>query len=364
MATLRQQLNELIDKLSPDMEKAFLEAIADIKSEIVLKEVVERLERRDIAGAIEALHIDPAAFRPLSEAIRQAFNSGGVLTTGRMPRLTDPMGGRVVFRWDVQNQAAEAMIRDLSSALITSIEEDTRQMVREKMEAGFAKGQGPNTIALDIAGRVSKVTGKREGGLLGMTLNLSRTVENARTALSSGDIEGMKHYLSLGKRDKRYDKVVSAAISRGWPAATEAFNKNRRDKLTSAQIQTLITSRLTDGYVQLRAQIIARTETMSSVMSAKHEAYLQALAKSGRDASLVTRRWRSSGRRNVRHTHQILNGQEVQGMDLAFVSPSGAMMRYPGDRSLGAPASEIINCACDEEYNFDFAEQHARSLGR
>lgn len=350
MSTLRQQLNELIDKLSPDMERAFLEAIADIKSEIVLREVVEKLERRDIAGAIEALHIDPAAFRPLSEAIRQAFNSGGVLTTGRMPRLTDPMGGRVVFRWDIQNQAAEAMIRDLSSALITSIEDDTRQMVREKMEAGFAKGQGPNTIALDIAGRVSKVTGKREGGLLGVTLNLSRTVENARTALSSGDIEGMKHYLTLGRRDKRFDAQVRKAIAAGKPLNQETVAK--------------ITGRLTDRYVQLRAESIARTETMTSVMSAKHEAYLQALAKANRDASLVTRTWRSSGRRNVRHTHQILNGQVVRGMDLAFTSPSGAMMRYPGDRSLGAPASEIINCACDEEYDFDFAEAFARSRGR
>lgn len=350
MSTLRQQLNELIDKLSPDMEKAFLEAIADIKSEIVLKEVVERLERRDIAGAIEALHIDPAAFRPLSEAIRQAFNSGGVLTTGRMPRLTDPMGGRVVFRWDVQNQAAEAMIRDLSSALITSIEEDTRQMVREKMEAGFAKGQGPNTIARDIAGRVSKVTGKREGGLLGVTLNLSRTVENARTALSSGDIEGMRHYLTLGRRDKRFDAQVRKAIAAGKPLNQETVAK--------------IAGRLTDRYVQLRAETIARTETMTSVMSAKHEAFLQALAKSNRDASLVTRKWRSAGDRKVRHTHMILNGQEVRGMDLAFQSPSGAMLRYPGDTSLGAGPGEIIACRCDVEYNFDFAEAFARSRGR
>ncbi len=47
MATLRQQLSALIDALSPNMEKTFREAIDDIKSEIALREVVERLERRD-----------------------------------------------------------------------------------------------------------------------------------------------------------------------------------------------------------------------------------------------------------------------------------------------------------------------------
>lgn len=78
MANLPQQLRELVDKLSPTLEKAFLDAIDDIKSEIVLREVVAKLEARDIEGAIQALHIDPAAFRPLSEALRQAYDAGWI----------------------------------------------------------------------------------------------------------------------------------------------------------------------------------------------------------------------------------------------------------------------------------------------
>lgn len=350
MSTLRQQLAELIDRLSPDMEKAFLEAIADIKSEIVLKEVVERLERRDIQGAIEALHIDPAAFRPLSEAIRLAFNAGGILTTGNMPRLTDPMGGRVVFRWDVENQAAQSIIRNLSSTLITNVTEDTKEMARERIEAGFALGQGPNTIALDIAGRVSKITGKREGSLIGMTTGLARTVENARAALASGDIEGMNHYLTLGRRDKRFDAQVRKAIAAGKPLNQDAVAK--------------ITGRLKDRYVQLRAETISRTETGMSVNAAQHAAFQQGLDNAGRDASLVTRTWKSAGDRRVRHTHSVLNNQEMQGMDLPFTSPSGAMMRFPGDSALGAGASEVVGCRCICLYSFSFAEQYARSRGR
>ncbi|MDP9630084.1 UNVERIFIED_ORG: hypothetical protein J2W85_002145 [Ensifer adhaerens] len=350
MASLRQQIEALIDELSPNMEKAFREAIDDIKSEIVLREVVERLERRDIEGAIAALHIDPAAFRPLNEAIRQAFDAGGFLVGKNMPRLSDPMGGRIVFRWDVQNQRAEQIIRERSSQLITHVTEDTKQMARERIEAGYAKGQSPNTIALDIAGRLNRVTGRREGGLVGLTSQLARTVENARGALLSGDIEGMKHYLMLTRRDKRFDRQVMKAIREGTPLPADAVAK--------------ITGRLADRYVQLRAQTIARTETQSSVHAAKHEAYQQGLDRSGRDAALVTRRWRSVGDGRVRHTHQVLNGDEVAGMDLPFQSPSGSLLKYPGDTSFGASAAEIIGCRCHVEYDFDFAEEYARSRGR
>ncbi|WP_051158694.1 hypothetical protein [Rhizobium grahamii] len=101
MASLRQQLSDLIDKFSPEIERAFREATDEITSEIVLKEVVTYLERRDIEGALAALHIDPSAFRPLAEAVRQAHNAGGLLTLQNTPCLFDPMGARVVFRWDV-----------------------------------------------------------------------------------------------------------------------------------------------------------------------------------------------------------------------------------------------------------------------
>lgn len=350
MATLRQQLSDLIDRLSPDMEKAFREAVEDIKSEIVLREVVEKLERRDVEGAIQALHIDPAAFRPLTEALRQAYNSGGLLTSQNMPRLFDPAGGRVVFRWDVSNQGAEANIRTLSSTLITNVSEGTIAAARETIVSGYSQGAGPSTIALDLVGRKSAVTGKREGGVLGLNGPQAELVERTRINLLSGDPALMKKYLGLKTRDKRLDGAVKRAIASGKPLDKETLNK--------------VLMRLRDRNLRLRGETVARTETLTAVLSAKHEAFLQALSKSNRDASLVTRKWRSAGDGRVRHTHMVLNAQEVRGMDLPFQSPSGALLRYPGDTSLGAGAGEVINCRCDVEYNFDFAEAYARSRGR
>ena len=350
MATLRQRLGELIEKLEPETERAFLEAVEDIKSEIILREIVERLERQDIDGAIEALHIEPSAFRPLSEALRQAFNQGGILTIQNMPRLSDPMGGRVVLRWDVGNQRAEANIRELSSTLITEVTESTKEAVRETILSGYSQRQGPRTIALDLVGRQSAVTKRREGGVIGLNRPQAELIERTRINLLSGDPALMAKYLTLKTRDKRYDGAVRRAIAAGKPLDAETLNK--------------VLMRLRDRNLRLRGETIARTETMTSVMAAKHEAYQQGLDAAGRDASLVTRKWRSAGDRRVRHTHMVMNGQVVQGMDLAFQSPSGAMLRYPGDTSLGAGANEIIACRCDVEYTFDFAEAYARSRGR
>lgn len=350
MATLRQQLLDLVDKLAPTLEKAFLDAIDDIKSEIILREVVAKLEARDIEGAIQALHIDPAAFRPLSEALRQAYDAGGLLTSQNMPRLADAFGNRIVFRWDVSNQGAEANIRNLSSTMITNISGQTVAAARQTIVEAYSQGGGPNKIALDLVGRKSATTGKREGGIIGLNGPQAELIERTRINLLSGDPALMRKYLALKTRDKRLDKAVQRAIAAGKPLDKETLGK--------------VLMRLRDRNLRLRGETIARTETTTSVMSAKHEAFNQALAKSGRDATLVTRKWRSAGDSRVRHTHQVLNAQEVTGMDQAFQSPSGALLRFPGDTALGAGPDEIIGCRCDVEYNFDFAEAYARSRGR
>ncbi|HEV7435344.1 MAG TPA: phage minor head protein [Pseudorhizobium sp.] len=350
MPTLRQQLLALIEKLEPEAERAFLAAIDDIKSEIVLREVIEALERRDVEGAVQALNIEPSAFRPLSEALRQAFNEGGLLVVQRMPLIRDPMGGRVVVRWDAQNQRAEAIIREQSSKLITDISEQTKQAAREAITARYAEGQGPRSIALDLVGRQSRITGKREGGLLGLNRPQSELMERTRVNLLSGDPELMRKYLSLKTRDKRHDAAVRRAIDAGKP-------------LDAATLEKVLT-RLRDRNLKLRGETIARTETLTSVMAAKHEAYQQGLDRAGRDATLVTRKWRSASDGRVRHSHMALHAQEVTGMDAPFISPLGNMMRFPGDTSMGAGPEDIIACRCDVDYVFDFAEAYARSRGR
>ena len=82
---------------------------------------------------------------------------------------------------------------------------------------------------------------------------------------------------------------------------------------------------------------IAQTETMISLAEAG------AIAADTLDVGF-TKQWVTSGIR-TRETHAAMDGVEVDQNELFILSD--CQMRWPHDSSFGAPAGEIINCACD-----------------
>ena len=138
-----------------------------------------------------------------------AFNGGGVAAVEGMPALRDPSGHTIVVRWDVRNLAAEEWLRLHSSTLITGIVQDQETAIRTALEAGLARGDNPTRTALDVVGRVNRVTGTREGGIIGLTAHQAGYVDNARRELSSGDPSAMRNYLDRGRRDKLFDRTVA-----------------------------------------------------------------------------------------------------------------------------------------------------------
>lgn len=209
----RETFEQLIADFEPLLRNAFMESIQDIRSNIQIKRIVERLERNDIAGAIEALYLDPTPFRPLDRAIAQAFEGGGVANVADMPKLREPNGAKLVVRFDSRNYGAEAWLRDHSAGLINNIIDDQRVGIRTFLNQGLEAGRGPRAVALDIAGRINRITGLREGGIVGLTSTQSKYVATARDELLSGDPEQLKHYLTRNRGDKRFDAMVRKAIS-------------------------------------------------------------------------------------------------------------------------------------------------------
>lgn len=87
-----------------------------------------------------------------------------------------------------------------------------------------------------------------------------------------------------------------------------------------------------------QARRIAQTETMIGLADAGEIA--------ARSLGIrYDKQWVISGLGNTRETHEAMDGVVVD-MDEPFTLPDCQMM-YPHDGSLGAPAGEIINCACD-----------------
>lgn len=334
----REKFEQLIADFEPLLRNAFMESIADIKSNIQIKRIVERLERNDIAGAFDMLHMEPTAFRPLDRAIAQAYEGGGVSAVSSMPMIKEPDGAKLVVRFDTRNYRAEAWLRDHSTGLINDIIADQRVGIRTYLTEGLEAGRGPRAIALDIAGRLNRATGVREGGIIGLTSTQAKYVATARGELLSNDLEQLKHYLTRNRRDKRFDATVRKAISTGKAIPIETV-----DRMTTQQYANRL--------LLLRGETIARTETMGAFNESQMEAYRQLIDTGAVAESVVQRVWHTAGDSRVRDTHQGMDGQTV-GFRTPFQSPNGPLLQFPGDPS--APASEIVNCRCRMSIKIDF----------
>lgn len=334
---------ELLDQYEPRIAAAFREAIEAIRSTVILARVVERLERGDVAGALDALQIDKEAFSLLEIALQEAFTAGGAGIVAELPRITDPNGNRIVFSFGVRNYSAEQILRELSASMVTHIANDQREGIRFALQQGLSRGQNPRSTALDIIGRQNPVTRRREGGIIGLTRHQIEFIERARANLASGDPKLMRQYLSLATRDKRFDRSVTAAINAGKPVPVDMLTK--------------IIGRLSDRNLKLRGEMLARTETMMALGSAREEGVRQQINSGKVQVQDVTKTWRTAGDKRVRHTHQALNGKSV-GVDESFTSLSGASLRFPGDPR--APISEISGCRCWLEYKIDYIGAAAR----
>lgn len=325
----KRLFRELAAKYGQEVAQAFMTAIRDLTRQVEIQKLLLALERRDLDAAMQALHIDRAAFQPLEAKLVEAFTAGGQGAVATMPAAVS-----IGFRFDPGNQRAAAIIRETAATLITRLTQAEIDQARAFLADGMARGAGPRSVALDLVGRISRATGNREGGLIGLSGPYRDYVATARVELASTDPALLRNYLTRNQRDRRYDKAVARAIETGKPVPPE----------TARTAVTRYSARL----VRLRGEVIARTEGLPAIRAAKHEAFQQLVDDGRVEVMDIVRGWSTTEDGRQRDTHGAMNGQEVRGLDMPFTSPSGAQMMFPGDTSRGAPASEIVACRCDE----------------
>jgi hypothetical protein len=339
MPSAREILDALIDFFVPDIRSAFRGAMQDVVDNAIINAMTKALADGDIEAAFRALGFSDAAMRPITAAIERAYEQGGVMTGKTFPKYLNTPSGRAVFRFDVRNSRSEAWLRDHSSTLITRLTDEARTTVRNVLTEGMNAGNNPRAVALDIVGRIDPATGRRTGGIIGLTVQQERWSMNTRLDLQNLD----ERYFTRQLRDKRFDGIVQKAINDGKP-------------LDNATIEKLV-GRYRDNALKYRGETIARTEAIQSLNQSEYDAHRQAMDMGAMKESAVRRHWDSAGDSRVRWSHKSMDRKyhkEGVGMEEAFVSPSGAKMMFPGDTSLGAPGDEVIMCRCRVRLKVDW----------
>lgn len=328
-----QTLLDLIDQFTPELKAAFLEAIQDIKDNARLGQIEAAIRAGSMQSAIDAVGIDKAAFRPLSAAMERAFETGGVYTASGFTR----QAGQAAFRFDVRNSRAEAWLRDQSSTLVQGIQDEQLELVRSVLNKGMNTGVNPRNLAADIVGNVGP--NGREGGILGLNSKQVEYRDNAIKELRDVHNGDAGNYFNRELRDKRFDSTVRKAMDTGTP-------------LTPDQVSKLGT-RYEDGLLKWRGETIARDQSITALNQAQNEAANQLIESGGADPQDVMREWDAAGDARTRESHKEMDGQQRR-VNEPFKAPSGALMMYPGDTSLHAPASETINCRCIVKLKVDY----------
>lgn len=344
--TPRELLEQIAADFEPQIRLAWVEAINRIRSNIVLKRLIERLERTppDIPGVIADLGLDEGTFAKFEQSLIQAYHAGGIATVDSMPALRDPSGNRVVFSWGVRNLPAEQAMRDHAARLVTGIVTEARDGIAAVLVDNLSRGQSPYDAGRLIAGRVNRATGRREGGLIGLSRPQMETVGRIQRAMREGDPEYMRQYLTFANRDKRLDRTVLKAIREGRALAPEEAERVARLYSNIA--------------LRKRGEAIAIVETNTALAKAKHDAFQQQIDAGKIEAGDVTKTWGRTISREPRQMHLAMVGVAVP-FDQPFTLPDGIQCTGPHDPSL--PASHRVNCKCPmPEYRIDFTGQALR----
>lgn len=322
------------------MAKAYLDQIRATLDAATIAEIERLIEARDDSALGDILAV--GVFAALMELIRSGYMAGAKAEAGSVPRSL----GRQEL--DVNAQGAQSWLAQHIANLKAQMAMDQVDGISVTVSSGLQAGRSPRQIALDLAGRVSKQTGRRTGGTVGLPGNFSQYVADARTQLRSGDPEQLRKYLTRTRRDKRFDSMVMRALKAGTPVSSSDADR--------------IAGRYADRLLQTHAQMIARTEALESFSAGRDRVYEQ-LVERGLPREAIVKDWETRRDEKVRNSHAGMQGQ-TRALGEPFSTNSGALLRYPGDRSLAAGWDETANCRCQARYTIraNYARRDAGNL--
>jgi uncharacterized protein with gpF-like domain len=316
-------IEKIIARGENAFRKAFAEYLATIKSAAMLKAIRQFLERNDIEALIS--HINSAQ-KPFGKVLSELMLAAGTNEVATLKPKIERELKRVApkglptpvvgIEFEIANPRAAAILQARTQNFIREINEAQRTVINQILTDAQLQGGHP---------RGFKGLAEEIHSNIGLTARQQRAVANYEKLLRAGSKEALQRDL----RDRRFDGTVRRADEK---------------PLTEEQINRMV-SAYRSKYERYRADTIARTESHAAVNQARQEALQQSMEQSGIDADEVTLVWRATKDKRTRDQHSLEGGQKVK-FGQPFVMADGSRLMHPGDRSLGAPGSQVIGCRC------------------
>lgn len=313
---------------------AFLTAVYAARGRVEFGQLVAAIEDALRSGNVQPvqdlLRLDQGLLWPLEEALRGTFLQGGVMVDGMLP-----VGLEGRFGFNGHHPRATDLIRRIGADLVTQIDEQQREAVRLTVTDAVERSRSSREVALDLVGRKNQASGKREGGIVGlsgpqterylMVQRLMQTPEGVRDLVVEKD----------GVLTIRY-KVNTATAKR----IIAAYKKGTA---VAAADRAISETQYKNQLLQQRGQLIAQNEAHTAQAAGRHEAYEQLLERD--DVERIVKKWIHGFSREPRLDHLRL-AREAKAIDFreGFVMDDGTVMQHPHDPAGGVRHSAGCKC--------------------
>ena len=311
------------------IQLAFERGVSSITDDVLVGALRDALAAGDVQAVLDVIDIEDAAFDEFRAMLVTQFAESGAAEINGM-KFKQPV------RWNSANPRVEEYARNQVGDKITRMTSDMKVAVRNTVADGYAFGRSVNRMALDLVGRIGP-SGKRQGGIVGLSSQQAGWVDGMRLALSGEG--GAKFWIgadgklksTLTRRDRRFDAAILKSLKTGIP-----LTKDQIDNMTRAYANRLLLS---------RGKTIAKTERGQAVNAGRVEAWKQAADKLGLPYTRIRKQWVYTDRSRIdRPDHRAADKTQVQGLDTPFIV-GGVPYLYPHDPSLAA--ENTINCSCE-----------------
>jgi hypothetical protein len=301
-------MNRLISTLQRALGSSWREVSDYLRTANTVDAIAGRIENGDLANVVEDVR---AAAAKWSAENHDAYERAGRTAA----RQLDSKVSDALVRFDVTNDRAVRRAKVNEYELIQGFTAEQRAITRRVISEGMTMGVNPREMARELRDSI------------GLTDHQSQIVANYRRQLEQGQYAEASSRRLVNGRDTR--SLVTAA--------------ERGKALSPARIDTLVEN-YRQGWINHRAETIARTEGLRAAHEGSEDLYEQAISRGDVDADELVKEWHSGpATEDHRPDHRAMNGKTVP-IGEEFVLPDGTRMKHPGDPRGGA--KHVANCRC------------------